>query len=185
MISHHTVFSSYINKSVRGIPKESPPLKRYMKKIIQIELKEDSFFTKNYLKSFLVQNQTSPSAAETSKGLRFIVLASFHDAKIIDINVDNIIGKDCVSIVVDFRNTSTEFKAGYQKFYIRFLDVKDMTLPDKIKDLYILDIDCMQEASDLQVVFELVYFIGNQSCHDICKINFTDVQVMPLNKLKS
>lgn len=152
-----------------------------MEKITQIELKEDSFFTKNYLKSLLVQNQIFPSVAETSKGLRFIVLASFHDAKIIDINVENIFEKDCVTIVVDFRNTTTEFKAGYNKFYIRFLDVKNMTLPDKIKDLYILDIDCRQEASDLQVVFELVYFIGNQSRHDICKINFTDVQVKPLN----
>lgn len=157
-----------------------------MEKIIQIELREDSFFTKNYLKSLLAQkNQTFLSAAETSKGLRFIVLASFHDAKIIDINVDNIYGKDCVTIFVDFRCTSTEFNAGYHKFYIRFFDVKNVNLPDKIKDLYILDIDCMQEKNDLQVNFELVYFIGEQACHDIWKIDFTDVKVKPANKLRS
>ncbi len=43
----------------------------------------------------------------------------------------------------------------------------------------------MQEKNDLQVNFELVYFIGEQACHDIWKIDFTDVKVKPANKLRS
>lgn len=157
-----------------------------MKKIIQTELEEGSFFTSDYLKSSLKYDDRSlPPIAKTSQGVRFIVLASFHDAKIMDISADYIFGKDSITVSVDFRNTSTEFKAGRHIFCISFLNVKNMTFPEKMKNLDILDMDCIQEASGLQVNFELVYFIGGQSCHDIWKIDFSDVRVKPVYKLKS
>lgn len=156
-----------------------------MKKIIQAELEEGSFFAYDYLKSLLEHDdRTLPPVAKTSKGVRFIVLASFHDAKIMDICIDTMWGKNCVTILVDFRNTSTEFKAGYNKFYIRFVGVKNATIPDKVKDLYILSSDFLQQNTKLQVDFELEYFIKNAAYHDMWQIDFVDVVVSPLNKVK-
>lgn len=153
-----------------------------MKKIIQTELEGDSFFTSEYLKLFLRSNSPIPaSAAEKSRGMRFIVLADFHDAKITSISLDSVWGKDCVDITVNFGQTSTSFKKG-NKFRIRFLGVRNMTLPEKTRDLFVIDSDCFNTPDGLQANFELVYYIGQEGRRDVLQIGFTDIDVKPLKK---
>lgn len=155
-----------------------------MNRIIQIELSKDSFFTNNYLRNLLGQptQRDYPIIAERSDGVRFIVLSSFHDAKIIDVSIDETFWRKCITISIDFSQTSTGFKSRYKKFGIKFLGVKNIKIPIKTRDVFILSFDCLQESSILRAYFELEYYIGGETHNEIWEIEFSDVEVKPLCK---
>lgn len=154
-----------------------------MKSVLEKELSERSFFDEYYIRNRLEREAADkvPVSARfiESDGARFVLLARFHDAKIIEIVNTKKYGNDCVLIRVDFKGTTTEFKNSYRKFDICFLDAEYIEAPTKNKELHILGLDCAQESQNMLIGMELAYFIGEQEHKCACKIRCDGIDVKP------
>ena len=111
-----------------------------------------------------------------SEGLNFVLSASFHDAKLLNIFEGEKFGKKYISIIVDFKYTSMEFKKN-SKYEIKFLNAKYVQKPERLKDMFILEFSYLTKTQTQNVKFLLEYFVGNETRHDNCEIDFTDVEV--------
>lgn len=79
-----------------------------IKEAILSENNRDSLFDFNVLKRNLRKRTASDdfiSALRQSKGLRFLLLANFHDAYLISFQKDIVYGKDALEFLIDFSGT--------------------------------------------------------------------------------
>lgn len=104
----------------------------------------------------------------------FLTSVSFHDAKLVDVRYDDKYGKACLSLLVNFK-TAQAPSAGGNFYEISFLDGKLIQKPKRMKDCYILSLDCAAENG--RVWMELEYFVGSEAHHDVLEIEFSDVKV--------
>ncbi|MCH5165400.1 MAG: hypothetical protein J1G01_03260 [Clostridiales bacterium] len=156
-----------------------------MKNILESELSKDSFFNKTYISDRIKlesdENVCLPSYCINSAGIRFLLIARFHDAKIVQAVCNEKYGKNCIIMQIDFNGTTTEFKAGYRKFNIYFINAKNTEIPKKCKDLHIISLDCTQNSQKLVVRMELVYFTGTQENRCLFEILCDGAEVKPFN----
>ncbi|MDE6294118.1 MAG: hypothetical protein K2L88_05815 [Clostridiales bacterium] len=152
-----------------------------MKSVLEKELSERSFFDESYIRNRLEREAADkvPVSARfiESDGARFVLLARFHDARIIEIVNTQKYGNDCVIIRIDFRGTTTEFKKGYRKFDIYLMNAEYIETPTKYKELHVIGLDCMQESQSLIIGMESVYFTGEQEHKCTCKIRCNGIDV--------
>lgn len=154
-----------------------------MKRLLDLELSEDSYFDKSYILNRLKREAAdkiplSPVLIENA-GVRFVSVARFHDAKIIEIINTEKYGKACAIVRVDFKGSTTEFKKGYRKFDIYFINAEYIEAPEKTKELHIVSLDCVQDSQKLIIGMELVYFTGIQEYRCTCKIICNGMEVRP------
>lgn len=71
-----------------------------------------------------------PSYFIDRAGIRFMLISRFHDAKIIQVACAEKYGKSCVIMQIDFSGTTTEFKAGFKKFNIYFINAEHSEIPN-------------------------------------------------------
>ena len=107
-------------------------------------------------------------------GMNFLTKVSFHDAILVDMRYDTKYGKERLSLLVDFK-TALAPPAGGNFYEISFLDGKLIQKPKRMKDCYILSLDCAAENG--RVWMELEYFVGGEAHHDVLEIEFSDVKV--------
>lgn len=160
-----------------------------MKELLELELSKESFFDTSYIQSRLKREgedkiHMSPIAIKDD-GIRFVFIALFHDAKIIDIIDTEKYGKPCIVMRVDLKDTTTEFKKGYGKFDLYFIDAEYADAPVRSKDLHIESLDCAQGPQNLMVDMELCYFTGSQAHACDCNIRCNDIEVKPITDGRS
>ena len=109
-------------------------------------------------------------------GMNFLTKVSFHDAKLADVRCDEIYGKECLSLLVNFKPAQAP-PAGENFYEISFLDGKLIQKPKRMKDCYILALDCFSVGQFMRVRMELEYFVGSEAHHDVLEIEFSDVKV--------
>ncbi len=109
-------------------------------------------------------------------GADFLTSVSFHDAKLADVRYDEKYGKECLSLLVDFK-TALVPPAGGNFYEILFLDGKFIQKPKQIKDCYILTLDCFPAEIFMRTRIELEYLVGGEAHHDVLEIEFSDVKV--------
>ena len=109
-------------------------------------------------------------------GISFLTSTSFHDAKLVDVRYDEIYGKQCLSLLVDFKTTGTP-PADWNFYEILFLNGKFIQKPKRMKDCYILALDCFPAEQFIRARIESEYFVGGETHHNILEIEFSDVKV--------
>ncbi len=109
-------------------------------------------------------------------GMNFLTKVSFHDAKLVDVRYDEQYGKECLLLLVDFK-TAQAPPAGGNFYEILFLDGKLIQKPKRMKDCYILSLDCFSAEQFMRARIELEYFVGSEAHHDVLEIEFSDVKV--------
>ena len=109
-------------------------------------------------------------------GMDFLKNVSFHDAKLVDVRCDEIYGKECLSLLVDFKTAQVP-PAGGNFYEISFLDGKLIQKPKRMKDCYMLSLDCFPAEQCMRARIELEYFVGSEAHHDVLEIEFSDVKV--------
>lgn len=151
------------------------------KSILELELSEDSYFAKSYIQNRLANEATDKIHALPieNANIRFMAISNFHDAQIIDVINTEKYGKACAILRIDFKGTTTEFKAGYRKFDICFTNAEYIEKPIQSRKLYILNLDCGQESKRLITNIELSYFVGSQERRCNCIIKSDGVKVRP------
>ena len=112
--------------------------------------------------------------------LCFLTNISFHDAKLVDVRYNEKNGKDCFSLLVDFK-TALATPAGGNFYEISFLDGKYIQKPKRMKDCYILALDCFPAEQCIRARIELEYFVGSEAHHDVLEIEFSDVKIFKAN----
>lgn len=154
-----------------------------MKNIIQNELKDNSPFEKQYLEERLNRNYnyTYSKTVADNKGLRFLALANFNDARILTISVENMGWGKNLTLLINL--VGAGIKTEYRKSYIKFIDIKNTNMPEKTTDLYIIEFS-MQENPNLQATLKIVYYNGYEPHQEIWQINFSKVEVSPTKHLK-
>lgn len=154
-----------------------------MRKILELELSEDSYFAKSYIQDRLASEATDkvPMLTIENAGIRFMALSRFHDAKILNIIDTEKYGKHCTILQIDFKATTTEFKNGYRKFDIHFTNAEYIEKPIRLRELHILNLDFVQESKKIITNMELAYFIGTQEHRVSCKIISDGIEVKPFN----
>lgn len=152
-------------------------------RILVLELSEDSYFAKPYIQNRLACEATDkiPMFSIENAGLRFMALSCFHDAKIVDIIDTEKYGKPCSILRIDFKGTTTEFKKGYRKFDIYFINAEYTEKSIQSRRLHIINLDCVQESKKLITDMELVYFVGLQEHRFPCRIISDGIEVKPFN----
>ena len=108
--------------------------------------------------------------------LCFLTNISFHDAKLVDCFYDEIYGKECLSLLLDFK-TALAPPAGGNFYEISFLDGKLIQKPKRMNDCYILSLDSFPIGQLVSTRIELEYFVGGEVHHDVLEIEFSDVKV--------
>ncbi len=108
-------------------------------------------------------------------GMNFLTNVSFHDAKLADVHCDEKYGKEHLSLLVDFK-TAQALPAGGNFYEILFLDGKFIRKPKRMKDCYILSLDCFSAEQFMRTRIELEYFVGSEARHDVLEIEFSDVK---------
>ena len=154
-----------------------------MRKILELELLEDSYFAKSYIQDRLASEATDkiPMLPIENVGVRFIKLSRFHDAQIVDIINTEKYGKPCSILCIDFKGTTTEFKNGYRKFDIYFINAEYTEKPIQSRKMHIINLDFVQESKRLITDIELVYFVGLQEHRFTCRIISDGIEVKPYN----
>ena len=109
-------------------------------------------------------------------GMNFLTKASFHDAKLADVRCDEIYGKECLSLLVDFK-TALAPPAGGNFYEILFSDGKFVQESQRKSDCYILALGCFPVGQFMRARIELEYFVGGEAHHDVLEIEFSDVKV--------
>ena len=109
-------------------------------------------------------------------GMNFLTKVSFHDAILVDMRYDTKYGKERLSLLVDFK-TALAPPAGGNFYEISFLDGKLIQKPKRMKDCYILSLDCFLTEQCMRACLELEYFTGGEAHHDVLEIEFSDVKV--------
>ncbi len=109
-------------------------------------------------------------------GMDFLTNISFHDAKLVDVGYNEKYGKECLSLLVDFK-TALAPPAGGNFYEISFRDGKFIRKPKRMKDCYILALDCFSAEQFMRTRIELEYFTGGEAHHDVLEIEFSDVKV--------
>lgn len=159
-----------------------------IKRLLEKELSEDSFFDKSYILNRLERETTDTAPISSmfieNANVRFVTLSNFHDAKITEIINTEKYGKNCILMRIDFKGSTTEFKKGYRKFDIYFLNATYQETPTTSQELYIIGLDCKQQSKNLIINTELVYFTGTQEHRCTCKIMCNGIEVHPINKQK-
>ena len=158
----------------------------------RIESEDDTYFADFILQAQDSLTEFSEAKVEllrSSKGLRFILLASFHDASPVSINRDRIYGKDALELVVDFTGAEVNsFRKNYLKYKLQFIGIDaDLTLSEHLSkyehcDILYLDVT---EAGDL-FKLDLGLFVvkGSDSFEEKLSFTFSDVKVALLKKTK-
>ena len=108
--------------------------------------------------------------------LCFLTNTSFHDAKLVDVLYNGIYGKECLSLLVDFK-TALSSPAGGNFYEISFWDGKFIQQPKRMKDCYIISLDCFPIEQLMRTRIELEYFTGGEAHHDVLEIEFSDIKV--------
>ncbi len=109
-------------------------------------------------------------------GMNFLTNVSFHDAKLVDVRYEEKYGKERVSLLVDFKTALAPPKDG-KVYELSFSDGKILQKPKRMKDCYILALDCFPAEQCMRARIELEYFVGSEARHDIFEIEFSDVSV--------
>ncbi len=109
-------------------------------------------------------------------GMNFLTNVSFHDAKLVDVRCDEIYGKEYLLLLVDFK-TAQAPPAGGNFYEISFLDGKLIQKPKRVKNCYILSLDCFSAEQFMRTRIELEYFVDSEAHHDVLEIEFTGVNV--------
>ncbi len=120
--------------------------------------------------------KTQTHDLSVADGLCFLTNVSFHDAKLVDYFYDEIYGKECLSLLVDFKTAKVP-PAGGNFYEILFWDGKFTQKPKRMKDCYILSLDCFPAEQFMRARIELEYFVGGEAHHDVLEIEFFDVKV--------
>ena len=110
-------------------------------------------------------------------GMSFLTSVSFHDAKLVEVCHDEKYGKECISFLVNFKTAEAPPKGG-NVYEISFSDGKILQEPKRMKDCYILALDCFPAEQFLRTRIELEYFVGSEVHHDVLEIEFSDVKVL-------
>ncbi len=110
-------------------------------------------------------------------GMHFLTNRSFHDAKLVDVRCGEKYGKECLTLVVNFKTAEVPPMGG-NLYEISFSDGKFIQRPKRMKDSYILALDCFPAGRSMHVKIESEYFVGSESHHDIIEIEFSDVTVL-------
>lgn len=126
-------------------------------------------------------------ALEKSEGMRFLVLARFHDAKIISIKKDIIYGKEAVELIIDFSFAETNvFKKGIRKCRIQFINAESNFDFEQALDYYI---DCYILACEVELIdakykvsFKIYLSEQGDGYEDILEIDFEKVNVSTVDK---
>lgn len=154
-----------------------------MKKILELELSQNSFFDKSYILNRIkleADDKVSlPSCFLENAGVRFLLVANFHDAKIIQVTETEKYGNKCIVMQIDFKGTSTEFKVGYRKFNIYFIKAEFNEVPNNWRELYITCLDCASDLQKLIINLEVEYFTGSQAHQCLCEIKCNGIEVKP------
>ena len=110
-------------------------------------------------------------------GMRFLTNVSLHDAKLVDVRYDEKYGKECLSLIIDFKTAEAPPKGG-NVYEISFSDGKVLQKPKRMKDCYILALDCSPAGQIMCARIELEYFVGGETHHDVLEIEFSGVEVL-------
>lgn len=129
-------------------------------------------------------------ALEKSEGIRFLVLARFHDAKIISIRKDIIYGKEAVELIIDFSFAETNvFKQGIRKCKIQFINAESNFDFEQALGYYINYhiLACEVELIDAKykVTFKIYLTQQGDGYEDILEIYFERVNVSTVDKKHS
>lgn len=126
-------------------------------------------------------------ALEKSEGMRFLVLARFHDAKIISIKKDIIYGKDAVELIIDFGFAETNvFKKGIRKCKIQFINTEiNFDFEQALRyyiNYHILACEVELIHAKYKVAFKIYITQQNDGYEDILEIDFEKVNVSIVDK---
>lgn len=140
------------------------------------------FFEKSYV---INRRESLPADIETlTYSHQFMLLASFHDAKLLKIAKDDGYGKQNIVFTVDFKGNTSQFQKGYRKFCISLFAAEIIEEPDKLTDLHILALDCVQNGSYHMLNMELAYFVGNEEHITYLKSTYKDIEVTSISNVK-
>ncbi len=109
--------------------------------------------------------------------MNFLTNVSFHDAKLVDVLCGEKYGKECLSLLVDFKTAEAPPKDG-NLYEIAFLDGKFVQEPKRMKGCYILALDCFPFGQFMRTRIELEHFVGGEAHHDDLEIEFSDMKVL-------
>ncbi len=118
---------------------------------------------------------------KNGNGMDFLAGVSFHDAKLVDVRCDEKYGKECLLLLVDFKPAEAP-PAGGNFYEISLWDGKFIQKPKRMKDCYILALDCFSAEQFMRTRIELEYFVGSEAHHDVLEIEFSDVKVFKVKQ---
>lgn len=151
-----------------------------MKGLLMKEMSANSVFSREYILARLKSDCALPvpPAAREDAGVRFLVIANFHDAILQAVNVSQRYGKPYVAVSTDFRwGDIGQFKNGYTQFVLRFTDVRNFVMPKFDGAVYILGVEVCQNGDRLTVQWELNYFVGNEPYYHTLVVDCGGVEV--------
>ena len=118
--------------------------------------------------------KTQTRDVSVADGVCFLTAISFHDAKLVEVRRGEKYGRACLSLLVDFKTAYAPPADGIV-YEITFLNGIFVREPKRMKDCYILALDCAAENG--RVRMELEYFVGEEARHDVLEIDFSGVEV--------
>lgn len=163
-----------------------------IKEAILSENNRDSLFDYNVLKRNF-KNWTASddfiSALRQSEGLRFLLLANFHDAGLISFQKDVVYGKDTLEFTIDFSGTFRLFKEKVLTCKIRFIgaetkfDFKEVS--DSRAQVCFLGGSLKEKGETFCMTFEIYVAKADCGYEDIIEIEFAQADVRDCTKRKS
>lgn len=152
--------------------------------LLMKELSANSLFDRGYILHCMRLGASDGAgvnipAARESSGVRFLMVAAFHDATLVSANVGERYGRSYAALTVDFRTADTvgQFKNNYSQFVLRFLDVRDFSLPKWTGAAWIVYVGLKQNGERIFATFELTYFVGNEPYYADLIIDCSGVEV--------
>lgn len=137
-----------------------------MKGLLMKELSPNSMFNRATILTLLQRADGTipvPPAARENAGVRFLVVANFHDADLLAVNMSERYGRPHVAVTVDFgRGDASQFKNGYRQFVLRFTDVRNFVMPKFNSAMWIRDVWVEQRGDRIVTEWQLTYFVGNE-----------------------
>lgn len=160
-----------------------------IKEAILSENNRDSLFDFNVLKRNLRKRTASDdfiSALRQSKGLRFLLLANFHDAYLISFQKDIVYGKDALEFLIDFSGTFRLFKETVRICKIRFIGAETEFDFEEVSDfgtkVFILG-ECLEEKGEtFRMTFEIYVAKADRGYEDEIVIEFKQADVWDCSK---
>lgn len=160
-----------------------------IKEAILSENNRDSLFDINVLKRVLSKRTESDdfiSALRQSKGLRFLLLANFHDAYLISFQKDVVYGKEALEFLIDFSGTFRLFKETVRICKIRFIGAESEFDFEEVSDfrtkVFILGGGLEKKGDTFRMTFEIYVAKADRGYEDEIVIEFKQADVWDCSK---